>query len=329
MKKEWFQAVDTLEALYFFTQSLEGQALTDVTRMREHYQALPKRGRAQVFKAILKDISALRDLYGAIAPNRYFRELLSEARAQAEKGYVYVSKMEIDSRLFRHYEKVFPRWPHVKEHHLVVFDPKSNRNTRQIFPLEGAMYEDAFALLKLAREAHAGVADFRKRADQQQMKLLAYLRSAAVLVFHFLEAYLNGIAYDCFQIYHNTLPVDDHDQLAEWDSAKKQRRFVAFERKVFRYPVMIGKAKGKVVDLSGCKSAHLLAGQGKELRDALTHPSPYRDPKTGEPRKTTLVAGLRLEFVEPVFAAAKDYVITVEKALGGDPALTVPWLTSG
>jgi hypothetical protein len=326
MKKEWFQAVDTLEALYFFTQSLEGQPLADVAGMREHYHDLAKGRRARVFKAILKDIRTLRDLYGAIAPNAYFRELLSAARAQAEEGYVYISKMDIESRLFSHYEKVFPRWPHVKEHHLVVFDPKTNRNTRQIFSLEAAMYEDAFALLKLGREAHAGVVDFRKRTDQEQMKFLACLRPAAVLIFHFLEAYLNGIAYDCFQTYHNSLPLDDHDQLAEWDSAKKQRRFVAFEKKVFRYPVIIGNAKGKAVDLSGCKSAHFLAGDAKELRDALTHPSPYDDPKTKEPRKTTLIARLRLELVESVFAAARDYVITVEKALGGDPALTVPWL---
>jgi hypothetical protein len=328
MKKEWFEAVETLEALYFFTQSLEGQALTDVTRMRECYQALPKGDRAKIFKAIVKDIRTLRDLYGAVATNAYFRGLLRDARAQAEKGYVYISKMEIDSRLFRHYEKVFPRWPHVKEHHLVVFDSKTSRSTRQIFPLEGAMYEDASALLKLAQEAHAGVDDFRKRADQQQLKLLAYLRSAVVLAFHFLEAYLNGIAYDCFQVHHNSLPLDDHDQLAEWDSAKKQRRFVAFERKLFRYPVIIGKVKGKVADLSGCKAAHFLAGEGKEPRDALTHPSPYPDPRTGLLTKTTLVTGLRLQLVESVFAAAKDHVVTVEKALGGDPAQTVPWLIS-
>lgn len=324
--KEWFQAVDTLEALYFFTQSLEGQALTDVTGMREQYHVLSKGGRAQVFKAILKDIRTLRDLYGAVAPNAYFRELLSEARSQAEKGYVYLSKMDIDSRLFCHYEKVFPRWPHVKEHHLVVFDSKTKRNLRQIFSLEAATYEDACMHLGLAREAHAGEADFRKRSDHQQMMLLAYLRSTAVLVFHFLEAYLNGIAYDCFQIYHNSLSLDDHDLLAEWDSAKKQRRFVAFDKKVFRYPVVIGEMKGKRVDLSACKSARLLVGQGKELRDSLTHPSPYHDPLTGQPKKTTLVAGLTLDLVESIFMAATEYVITVEEALGGDTKLTVPWL---
>jgi|SRR5208337_393001 len=326
MKKEWYEAVETLEALYFFTQSLEGKALRDITQMRAHYQTLPKGRRAQVLKAIHKDIGSLRDIYGAIATNAYFRELLSEARSEAEEGYVYISKLDIDSRLFRRYEKVFPRWPHVKEHHLVLFDSKTNRNIRQIFSLEAATYDDACALLKLAREAHAGAADFRARTDQQQMKLLAYLRSTAVLVFHFLEAYLNGIAYDCFQIYHNSLSLDDHDQLAEWDSARKQRKFVAFEKKVFRYPVIIGRARGRKVDLSACKSAHLLAGQGKELRDSLTHPSPYHDPKTGELRKTTLLTGLRLELVSSVFEAAKDYVLTVEKALGEDPAQSVPWL---
>jgi hypothetical protein len=154
------------------------------------------------------------------------------------------------------------------------------------------------------------------------------LYASVCATFAFLEAYLNGLAYDCFHRHHDVLPLPDHDELSEWNSAEKRVRFVAFEGKVFRYPKLVAKADGQKVDLSGCKSAQLVATEGKRLRDALTHPSPFLDAKSAAHTKLILLVSLRLHQVRDLIAAARDYVVTVERQLGRDPGQTVPWLFS-
>ncbi len=326
MQKELMQALETLEAIYFFTQSLEGQALKDIASMRAGYGRLDRQGKREVFKAVQGDVTLLRGHYGAKAPNPWFRRLLREARAEADKGYHYIPKYRIDSLMFRQYEQVFPRWPHVKLHDMVVFDARTNKRLNQIFSLEGAVYRDARFCFDRAAEIYNLKGDFRKRSIEDQLNLISYIRASGALIYHFLEAYLNGLAFDCFVLHHDSIPIEEHDMLGEWDSARKQRRFVSFEKKVFKYPTIVAKAERKKLDLSGCQSAHLVVNDGKELRDALTHPSPYVDPATGELKKIMLLTRVNFPLVESIFSAAREYVLTVERGLGKNPTDTVPWL---
>jgi hypothetical protein len=62
-------------------------------------------------------------------------------------------------------------------------------------------------------------------------------------------------------------------------------------------------------------SAHDLAGYGKDVRDALTHPSYYVDPKTKFQEKLVFVTGVNLALVEQILAAAQEYVVFVEGTL--------------
>jgi hypothetical protein len=209
---------------------------------------------------------------------------------------------------------------------MVIYDPKDVRVRNQLFELEGALFDDAKVLLEQAKRFHKGIDDFRQRKREDQFLLHTYLHSTATVVFHFLEAYLNGLAFDCLLHYHDELSEDDHDALIEWDRKKATRRFVSFEKKVFRYPMIVAKCLKAKMDLSGCGSAHFVARDAKELRDALTHPSPHLDRTDQTLRKISLIATINLKFVEAVFDAAKDYAVTVEKALFGKPEETAPWL---
>ena len=139
------------------------------------------------------------------------------------------------------------------------------------------------------------------------------------MIFNFLEAYLNGLAYDCFHTHHNKLPIRDHDLLAEWDSQKKQTRLVSFDVKIFKYPRVVGRSDGRDLDLGDRKAAHFLAQQGKTLRDAVVHPSAFVHPWTGNPEKLHQITSLNYALIEQLFQAAKEYVETVEQRLGYDP----------
>jgi hypothetical protein len=317
-------SVQTLEALYFLLKSFEAHK-ERLAMIRATYSEFSKADQSNLLGELAREIDDIRAQAGATAGDDEYRELLVRARRQP--GRSYLSKLFIDSSLFSHYEKVFPRWPNIKPHALVVFDGSMPAaDLMYILEIEGLLFNDVCLLLGKAREAHKNIEDFRKRTPKDQENLQGYLRAVVTAIFHFIEAYLNGLAYDCFQLHHGQLSIDDHDLLGEWNSDQKRIRYVAFNKKLFTYPVIVAGVEGMQVDLSNCEPANLLATEGKRVRDAFTHPSYYIDPKTGFQERLRFLTGANLSLVELIFKAAKEYVTFVEKSLGRDPRQSAPWL---
>jgi len=136
----------------------------------------------------------------------------------------------------------------------------------QVFELDGQLFHDAQFLLQKARQVQAGAKAQRELPPSRPRVLHTLLRPAVTALFTFVEAYLNGIAFDCFQKHHDTLELDDHDLLGEWNSAQKRRKFVAFDQKVFKYPAVIARVEGREIDLSGFKPAHRIVQDGKDVK---------------------------------------------------------------
>jgi hypothetical protein len=196
----------------------------------------------------------------------------------------------------------------------------------QLFELDGQLFHDAQFLLQKARQVQGGAAAQRELPAGRHRVLHSLLRPLVTSLFTFVEAYLNGIAYDCFHKHHGNLDLSDHDFLAEWDSQKKRRRFVDFDQKVFKYPTLVARAEGRQIDLSGMQAAHRIIRNGKEVRDALTHPSAHNDPDVHEQKKVTLLAGLTLPALESLYQDMLAYVRFVEGGIGHDPEKSIPWL---
>lgn len=316
--------MDTLESLYFFTQSLAGDPQERIKTMRSQFPRLPRSTRVQLLREIGREIREIRDHYGAIATNKRFRDLLSEAReAQAPP---HLPKLYIDRHLFRRYARVFLRWDHVKSHAFAVFDHVDNKPIDWLFELEGTHLRDARYFLNCATDLHIAIHDKGDQSADARRHYHAYLHGCTAATFSFVEAYLNGIAFDCFHAYHDSLNIENHDLLAEWDSAKKLKKRVPLEKKIFKYPVIVAKMLGKNIDMSGWKEAHYLASQGKDTRDALTHPSAHLNPQTGEQDKVAHIAHIRVTTVKPLFDAALGYAKRVEGAISNNPKLSAPWL---
>ena len=323
MKEKILELLQTLEAIYFLTQALEANS-ERLAMIQGRLDSLPEDQQERLLIELQDELRQAREYYGAIAPDHEYRGLLHDARTR--KGYAYLQKFKIDRHWFGQYEKVFPRWPYVPLHGFVVFDGHTNLGLGRILTLEGTLFGHIGFFLKKAREVRKEVDDFRKRDPKDQLALLACVHAAVTTTFHFIEAYLNGLAYDCFKQHHDELSIEDHDLLAEWDSKKKRRRYVPFETKLFEYPSIVAKAYGRALDLSGCAAAKILAKEGKEIRDALTHPSPYVDPRSGVERKFVWATGVGFEAAEQIFKAAKEYVLAVEQGVGKQARNTMPWI---
>jgi hypothetical protein len=319
-------ALETLEALYYFTQGVKGESAEHLEKIRAIYQYLLPSGYPKLVSDLERDVRLVREHYGAIAPDAFYRELLREGRAANGKGVIYISKLRVIRDLFSRYENAIVRWPHIKLHSFVVYEPKVGFQN-SMFEMDGQLFHDAQFMLYKARAAQGDAKSQRELPPTRHRVLHTLLRNIVTALFTFVEAYLNGIAFDCFQAHHDDLELDDHDFLGEWNSTKKQRKFVKFDDKVFGYPRVIAKVKGlPVVDLSGFKPAHRIIVDGKDLRDAITHPSSQYDVTDRTQKKMTLFAGLKLPEMEALYKDICAYVELVEKAIGYDPKESVPWL---
>jgi hypothetical protein len=313
----------TLEALYFLVHSL-GHNGERLEWIRRNFQRGNREQKLRLRDELRAEVEWVRDEVGALTTNKEYQKLFAQIRAQP--GYVYLQKVFIDRDLFSNYAKFFPRWPNVKLHAASIFDGKTMEGTNQLYEMEGPCLLDAREFLTLAKVAEKGIEDFRKRTKRDQLEALRFARASILATLTFVEAYLNGLGYDYMQEYHNKLPIDDHDLLAEWDSAKKRRRFVDFREKVFRYPVIAGRMRGFKVDLSALKQAHEIVSVAKQFRDALVHPSPFPDPETQEYGKFLVAVGANRKIAEEILGMAVEYALLIEKKIGNDPKLTAPWL---
>jgi hypothetical protein len=228
---------------------VKGESATHLEKLRTIYRYLVPSGYPNLLADIQKDIAGFRDHYGALASDEFYRKLLREVRAADGKGLVYISKLRIVRNLFSRYENSIVRWPHIKLHSFVVFEPKVGFQN-MMFEIDGQLFHDAQFMLYKARQAQGSAKTQRELAPTRHRVLHTLLRSVVTALFTFIEAYLNGIAFDCFQAHHDELDLDDHDFLGEWNSAKKQRKFVKFDDKGFGYPRVITRVKGRpTVDL--------------------------------------------------------------------------------
>ncbi len=323
MDAEILQELETMEAIHFLTLSLEDK-IEKISALRAAFPSFPPEEKAALLEGLRSDNRMLREYYGAIPTDAQLREMLRLIRSQS--ACIYLSRFHIDRVLFTRYGRVVPDWAQHWQHGQIVLDGKDNRSVVRFYTPANALWWDVTYPRKKSQEYHGGTNDFRQRPSDYQGLLHTHLRSLVSAIFNFLEAYLNGLAYDCFVVYHDTLPIDDHDTLAEWDSRRRKRKYVSFDRKLFEYPKIVARSEGKACDLSGFGPAHFLARDGKDIRDALTHPSPYIDPTTTDYKKTMLFVSLHLPAVEKVVEAAKEYVLKVESDLGHDPKVTVGYL---
>jgi hypothetical protein len=72
-------ALQTLEALYFFTQGVKGESGGAPEKIRAIYTYLLPREYLKLVADLERDVELVRDHYGALAPDAFYRDLLSEA----------------------------------------------------------------------------------------------------------------------------------------------------------------------------------------------------------------------------------------------------------
>ncbi len=325
MREELIRAVERLHNLYYLTQNLRDEGRQFIGRLRKLAAAIPDGEVHAVLADVQAECTHYKKLVGCRLSDEEIDKAIKWLTAQGD-GYVSLPKWHIEKG-FDNFAFVFPRWPHMPLHAYVQFNSNvENESPCKIFVAEERLFRDVKLLWRQINQLVNDGQTFRTRNEADQQDLSSYLRIMVGVIYNFLEAYLNGLAFDCFREFHDKLALEDHDLIAEWDSTNRRARFVSFERKLKEYPKVCGKYRGKEVDFQADPNVQYLVGEGKQLRDSLTHPSPYINFESEKPPKMQMIAGVTYEQVKKLLFAAIEYVSKVEVVIGHEITKSVPWL---
>ena len=283
-------------------------------RLRQHRDVL----RANVDNVVL--------MFGCRKdPKKFARHFKENSRS--DLGIMLLPKFEID-KMFANYTDKWIEWESYPPHVLVYLDfsAKSHRPKQFDWVLpEASLYEDMCIAYNQALDA-AGVAPILT-VPAREAKIRDFcLRGAVLSAFYFVEAYLNGVAFDYAIRSGKKLSEQDAEALLEWNTKLGKEKWVSFREKLHKYPRIILGLQHSPITETNSSEMNLLITKAKDVRDAIVHQSPKMDLASGEASpKVKEFLHLRLVDVTQTVDAAVSLVRTLNGLLGKN-GIKIDWL---
>jgi len=325
LRRQIDEKCDIIQAILSFNYSLHPCDSASLGRIRAAAAKATKHKLRTLHQNVSDDLLLIAKRFGCKQRPREFANDFVAA-CLTSKDLANISKAVIDSEYFSNFCDGHPGWGSLPPHLRVAV--YCNRVVPDQFPEfdyflpEATLYEDMALAYNKAIELEP---ELPGRAERAEKEFYLYLRTSLLSAFYFVEAYLNGIAFDFHYRKARTLPTQISDLLLEWDSQNRRQTFVSFERKVKEYPKIIMGAKLPPLTISNCPSLALLLGNAKEYRDSIVHQSPKITDVAQGATKVRMMLELRLPQVTEIVDAAVDFVIKLNGALGAE-AFPIPWL---
>ncbi len=263
-------------AILIIANLLTGQERRWIDRSVEVLPSLPRPRLNAEYRIIRQKLGELRRKLGTKADLPALEKLLS---TPTRKGSIlYVPKLVMESDYLSHYGRVWPHVASLPPHALIGIDttgvmhptrPETNWKL-----LEASLFEDMASLWNATLDA-ASV--FSKSADAVTIKSLdALTRATARAAFALLEGYLSGLGYDL--LLTETLPLENANDLAEWNQKTGRRRWLTLRDKLLRYPKIALGVEHPPLQEDNCPEMKFILEKEEPVRHALIHPTPKVEP---------------------------------------------------
>jgi len=316
---------DTMQALYAFNYQLGDKLKAELTTRREVAKTATVRELRELRAALDFDIQRAVDAFGCIErPAKFAAAFKSESRS--ETGIMHMPKWYIDKFLFTNFCGDRRLWQSFPPHTYVALDYLGEYKQGEIeyhLP-EAVLYED----MCLAYNAAWELRDVSKERPISRIKsktLNFNLRTAVLTAFYFVEAFLNGVAFDYDYRNQAKLTPEQRELLLEWNFKDKRERWVNFRQKLLQYPKLILGLTAPPFTETNCPEMQTLLTQAKDTRDSIVHQSPKLNPLTDEADKIKWMLHLRLKEATEVVDAAVSLVRKLNTALKAD-GIRLDWL---
>lgn len=318
LRKRALNLHEELEHLLQFTLSMSPINNERLKKMQSDIDLASRKNLYDIIRKLENNIHEIRSRYGPIAPKTAFRELAVQAKQAKADGKIFqLGKVDIDDSFFKKFEEVIPEWRSLPHHILACFDPDeiiAGSRPINYRLLEATLFEDMCSLynrcVHLSQKTDSLSVFQIKERD-------ALLRATAVLSVSFVEAYLNGLAFRCLREKKGIRPADEV-LLKEWDSKNNRPKFTQLREKILHYPRIYLGEKHPFLN-PGIKEFDKFMTLGKEIRDAIAHPSPIGDPTSGEIKKLKAVFNIDLATVKEIVNAAIRLVKVIEERVKSNP----------
>lgn len=299
------------ESLIVFLNMMTVQLKRDFEESREKIKSVNKRDLRRFINDITQKIADLRHTFGIRVENKEFVDLLKRARASSDKAYL-VPKYVIATAC-KHYEKRLPRYPDIPDHANIEIDIgnlRSEQGTIEIHLLEAVLYENMCALFNLSRKSHLEIAI---TTSKKMIKTdLALCRATVLSAFVFLEAYLNGIAFDFYIKNKSNISDEQRSILTEWDFKNNRAKYVGLREKLLHYPKIICRLQHPPFQENNCAELAFIIKRAKILRDSIVHAAPAEPIEHYKPDKQSEVFTIEYTEVEKVVDAVIRLVMLIE-----------------
>lgn len=266
--------------------------------------------------------------YGVRAKPRDLLSFLEHAE-QAPPGQLMWAPLFFVRSFFRDYAKVWPGSALLPAHARVMFDAQGLGATGEpihgIRLVEGTVYEDMAALCNLAIGQSESAQGATVRLPTKTLDALCRATIAASV--YFVEAYLNGLAFDHLVQHEDSLSPDERLILQDWDEKRNRPRYLSLRDKLLQYQRIVTRSQHARLQESNCPEIARFLEIVDLIRNPLAHPSPHFDLDTGRPDKELALYSVTLETACDAADCAVSLVKKLEEVVCGHND-RIPWLFS-
>jgi hypothetical protein len=222
-------------------------------------------------------------------------------------------------QIFSHYERALPEFDSLPEHaHIAI------RIGADIIPgefgykiLEAVLYEDLAALFNSAKRMRTQLSA-KNISKETQKTHEALCRAAVTTACNFVEAYLNGIAFDYFLLNESNLDEKTKGILLDWDFKYNRTKYLSIREKALRYPRIVLGLSHPPLQESNCPELAFICDRAKVIRDSVTHPAPRKGSQMLGPDKEQEVFIVAFGEVERAVDSAVGAVRKIEAVIRGN-----------
>jgi hypothetical protein len=326
LRKEVLRQCDILQAILAFNYQFSEDSRRFLSEIRLRAPTAHARNLRNIRDTLHRDIAAAARTFQLKENPKKFAEWFKE-NSRNELGQLQMPKFLIDSQMFGRFGGDTKGWQKYPHHAYIALDFEGAFKVGgpEYYLPEAALYEDMCAAFNLAMESQH-VMTQRPIVKVSVKKHYLYRRAAVLSAFYFVEAYLNGLAFDYWWNNKEKVSTEESDILTEWNSAKAAAQWRNFRTKALQYPRLILGSKHPPLTETNSPSLNILLTDGKDIRDAIVHQNPRLE-ADGTPVKVRWLVQLRLTDVAKIVDAAVGFVKQLNPVLG-DYAIKLHWIHS-
>jgi len=150
-------------------------------------------------------------------------------------------------------------------------------------------------------------------------------RTTIATAISFIEAYLNGLAFDHLAEHMDHVTLKEKSALSDWNFDTNRTQHQSLRDKVLKYQRIILGVEHAPLQPTNCPALKCILKTVEIIRNSLAHPAPHFNPKSGKPDKELAIYQITIETVQETVDSSIEVLKRLEELIHGNCG-RIPWL---